>query len=186
MNSYSNLPIVRAAIGMGSNLGDSIEILRSAIVSLAATEGIVIERVSSVYRTKAVGPPQPDYLNAATIVATELTAIDLLRRMQTIELTYGRVRSERFGARTLDLDLLLYGEETICLTAAESEDLDLVVPHPRMRDREFVLAPLAEIAAEWREPLYGLTILALRQKVSDGGITRLSDSLTRSKTTPKL
>jgi 2-amino-4-hydroxy-6-hydroxymethyldihydropteridine diphosphokinase len=132
------------AIGLGSNLGDSGGILDQAIKQLIATPQIHHLQVASYYRTKPVGGPphQPDYLNSAAIFTTSRSPWQLLEILQSIENQAGRIRTVRWGARTLDLDLLIYGAWYI-------DSPHLQVPHPRMADRAFVLRPLAEIAGDW-------------------------------------
>jgi 2-amino-4-hydroxy-6-hydroxymethyldihydropteridine diphosphokinase len=135
-----------AYLGLGSNLGDRAAHLHGAVRGLAATPGITVVAVSAVYETAPVGgPPQPDYLNAAVAVTTELSARELLFVAQRLERDADRVRGERWGPRTLDVDLLLVdGEET--------HDDDLDVPHPRIAERGFVLAPLADLDVWPRGP----------------------------------
>ena len=139
----------RSWIGLGSNLGDRKGQLAGGLRALAATAGIEVVRTSRLYETDAVGPPpQGPYLNAAAELEVELSARSLLERLLQIESEAGRVRepaAPRWSARTLDLDLLLYGAHCI-------DEPDLVVPHPRLHEREFVLVPLEEIAAEVRHP----------------------------------
>ncbi len=130
-----------AYVGIGSNLGDRLENLWEAVRQLARTRGVRFLRSSSVYETSPVGgPKQDDFLNAVVEISTELEPHALLEALQRIENDLGRVRAERFGPRTIDLDLLLYGDEAI-------DDPDLIVPHPRMRDRAFVVVPLMELGA---------------------------------------
>src|SRR5947208_16761197 len=117
------LVAVRAFVGVGSNLGDRLENLRSAVRALSGTPGVRVVRSSSVYETSPVGgPEQGDFLNAVVEISTELEPHALLEALQRIENELGRVRAERFGPRTIDLDLLLYGDEEI-------DDPDLTVPH---------------------------------------------------------
>lgn len=134
------------AIALGSNLGDSRAILAQAVETLAQTPGIILKAQSSLYQTKAVGPPQPDYLNAAAILQVEMTPPLLLAALLAIENKFGRIRTQRWGARSLDLDLLLYDDLIF-------DTPNLQIPHPRMCDRAFVLVPLAEIAPNWIEPI---------------------------------
>jgi 2-amino-4-hydroxy-6-hydroxymethyldihydropteridine diphosphokinase len=133
------------AIGLGSNLGDREEALRFGLRRLA--EFLDQMRVSSVYETEPVHvAEQPRFLNAVCTGVTRLTPRQLLSQLQDVERGAGRRRDDRrFGPRTLDLDLLLYGEQRVRLP-------DLVVPHPRLHERAFVLVPLAEIAGEWIVP----------------------------------
>lgn len=129
-------------IGLGSNLGDSIATLHAAIAELAATEGVVVRGVSRFYTSKPMGPQdQPDYVNAVMCVRTVLAPLDLLHALFAVERAHGRVRdaSLRWGPRTLDLDLLLYGTQTVNLP-------DLHVPHPGLGARSFVVLPLMDIA----------------------------------------
>jgi 2-amino-4-hydroxy-6-hydroxymethyldihydropteridine diphosphokinase len=142
------------AIALGSNLGNSYEILEGALQTLATTPGILLERRSPWYITPPIGPPQPDYLNGCAIATTNLSPHELLAILQKIELQFGRIRTEYWGARTLDLDLILYGDSIL-------DTPDLQIPHPKMRERAFVLVPLAEIAPDWIEPLSQLSIKKL-------------------------
>ncbi|GAB4148471.1 MAG: hypothetical protein Fur0046_26990 [Cyanobacteria bacterium J069] len=157
---------VRVAIALGSNLGDSVAIVESAIVAIAETPGIQLIERSHLYKTAPVGPPQPDYINACVLVYTLLPPDTLLHTLLGIEQRFGRVRRERWGARLLDLDLLLYGNRRINTPT-------LQLPHPRMRDRAFVLWPLAEIAPDWVEPVSNQTMAQLRDQVDDAGIQLL-------------
>lgn len=138
--------MTRAYVAIGSNLGDRLAHLQTAVDGLAATDGIVVVAVSSVYETDPVGPEQPDYLNAVVALELSLSARELLAVAQRLEVDAERVRGERWGPRTLDVDLLLVGDERI-------DERDLVVPHPRMADRGFVLVPLADVAPDVVERL---------------------------------
>lgn len=158
------LPVgVVSAIGLGSNLGDSLLILEAAIETLVQTSAIKLLAKSNWYRTKPIGPPQPDYLNGCVIVQVEMIPELLLEILLKIENKFGRVRNERWGARTLDLDILLYGNQII-------DTPKLQVPHPRMCDRAFVLVPLAEIAPDWVEPVSGFAIKELVKDVDCSGV----------------
>lgn len=161
---------VRSAIALGSNLGDSRAILEAAIETLAQTPGILLEAKSSWYKTKAVGPPQPDYINGAAILRVDILPQLLLKSLLKIENKFGRVRQQRWEARTLDLDLLLY-DDLILNTP------NLQLPHPRMRERAFVLVPLAEIAPDWIEPISGYAIKQLVKAVDCSEVHRLVSNL---------
>lgn len=128
-----------AYVALGSNLGDGVGHLQQALQTLAAWPSLQLGRQSSFYRTAPVDADGPDYTNAVVAVTTPLTAPDLLRALQAIEQRHGRTRAYRNAPRTLDLDLLLYGDGQI-------SSPQLVVPHPRMALRAFVLVPLAEVA----------------------------------------
>ncbi len=134
-----------AVVGMGSNLGDRMGLLAAGLEGMARAEGVRLLSVSRVYETEPVGPPQPHYLNAVAILATTLPPMALLRLLQDLEARAGRRRGIRWGPRTLDLDLLFYGDEVISLP-------ELEVPHPRVEERAFVLAPLAELAPKMPLP----------------------------------
>jgi 2-amino-4-hydroxy-6-hydroxymethyldihydropteridine diphosphokinase len=136
--------VTRAYLGLGSNLGDRLAHLQGAVDGLASTPGVRVVAVSSVYETTPVGgPPQDDYLNAVVALDTELTPRALLDVAHVLEARARRVRTERWGPRTLDVDVLLVGD----LEVAEP---DLVVPHPRLRERAFVLLPLADVDPAWK------------------------------------
>jgi 2-amino-4-hydroxy-6-hydroxymethyldihydropteridine diphosphokinase len=129
-----------AFIGIGANLGDRESHLRGALELLAAEEGIEVVAVSCLRETEPVGPVEQGlFLNGAVQVATELPPAKLLERLLEIEQRLGRVRRERFGPRTIDLDLLVYGSEVV-------DEPGLKLPHPRLHERRFALEPLAELA----------------------------------------
>jgi 2-amino-4-hydroxy-6-hydroxymethyldihydropteridine diphosphokinase len=130
---------VTAYIGLGANLGDRHVTLQQAVQALGAMAGSGAVRSSRFYRSAPVDAGGPDYLNAVAELTTTLTAPDLLRALQSLESAAGRQRPYRNAPRTLDLDLLLYGDARI-------DSLQLSVPHPRMWERAFVLLPLAELA----------------------------------------
>jgi 2-amino-4-hydroxy-6-hydroxymethyldihydropteridine diphosphokinase len=126
-------------LGLGSNLGDRLANLQAAVDALQAEPGLRVAASSRVWETTPVGgPPQPDYLNAVVRIETDLSARDLLDVARRVEARLGRIRKERWGARTIDVDILLHDEEQI-------DESDLVVPHPRMTERAFVLLPLLEL-----------------------------------------
>ncbi len=129
-----------AFVGIGSNLGDRETHLRGALELLAAEEGIEIVAVSVLRETEPIGPvEQGTFLNGAVHVETKLRPRELLERLLDIEQRLGRVRRERFGPRTIDLDLLVYGDEVL-------DEPGLTLPHPRLHERRFALEPLAELA----------------------------------------
>lgn len=138
-------PEVLAYIALGANLGDAQASLRAATQSVAALPDTRLIATSSLYRTAPLEATGPDYLNAVIAVTTRLNALELLQRLQRIESQAGRLRPYRNAPRTLDLDILLYGDASINSAA-------LQVPHPRMAERAFVLVPLAEIAPDKVSP----------------------------------
>ena len=128
-----------ATLALGSNLGDRLATLQQAVDLLGAEPGIALIRCSRVWETDPVGgPPQPDFLNAVVRAEVDLEPLDLLAACQRVETALGRVREVRWGPRTIDIDILLFDARAI-------DDPDLVVPHPRMRERAFVLMPLLDI-----------------------------------------
>lgn len=159
----SNQQTVSCAIALGSNLGESQQNLEQAISQLNQSPEITVNDVSSWYETVPVGPAQPNYLNGCALLTTSLPPHPLLDTLLRIETQFGRVRQERWGARTLDLDLLLY--EDIVLDTPR-----LQLPHPRMRERAFVLVPLEEIAPNWVDPITGSAIAHLKDTVDCSGI----------------
>jgi 2-amino-4-hydroxy-6-hydroxymethyldihydropteridine diphosphokinase len=159
--------LVTAYIGLGSNLASPVEQIKLARTAIAAIAGIEELAFSGLYRSLPMGPQdQPDYVNAVMCVATSLPPMDLLRRLQSIENAQGRVRKgERWGARTLDLDLLIYGDRKI-------EMPDLTVPHVGIAERSFVLRPLYELAPQLVVPGKG-NIADLVTKCPLNGLKRL-------------
>lgn len=157
--------MANCAIALGSNLGNSLDILENALTAIASTPGIEIKHTSSWYQTKPVGniEPQPDYLNGCAVLEVAQNPPELLTLLQATEIQFGRVRTERWSARTLDLDLLLY-DDLILNTP------DLIIPHPRMHERAFVLVPLAEIAPNWIEPVSKVKIAQLLKSVNTSGV----------------
>jgi 2-amino-4-hydroxy-6-hydroxymethyldihydropteridine diphosphokinase len=141
--------LTNAFIGIGANLGDCHAALDSAEMALAGLIGTRLVRVSGRYRSTPIDATGPDFINAVAEIETKLDAVALLKELHRIEAAAGRIRSGLNAPRTLDLDLLLYGDRTI-------QQVDLTVPHPRLHLRAFVLLPLAEIApkkvaVEWLE-----------------------------------
>jgi len=132
----------RAYVGLGANLGDREETLARAVALLAAAEGVDVLAVSELRETDPVGVvDQARFLNGAVAVETKLSARKLLDTLLAIERSLGRVRAERWGPRTVDLDLLLYGDEIV-------DEPGVRVPHPRLHERGFALEPLAELDPE--------------------------------------
>lgn len=153
----------RAYIGIGSNLADPAARVQAAFGELERLPDSRLRARSSLYRSKPMGPiDQPDFINAVAAVDTRLSAADLLQALAQIETRQGRERgAERWGPRTLDLDLLLYGEHRITTPA-------LTLPHPGMHKRDFVLVPLAEIAGDLEVPGLGsLSTLTARCEKHD-------------------
>ncbi|MCM3712198.1 2-amino-4-hydroxy-6-hydroxymethyldihydropteridine diphosphokinase [Sporosarcina luteola] len=138
-----------AYLSIGSNIGDRLHHLKEAVRALHSHEGIDVTKISSIYETAPVGyTEQADFLNLAVSIATSLDPFELLAACQQIENGLGRVREIRWGPRTVDLDILLYNNDNI-----EAENL--IVPHPRMGERAFVLVPLLEIAPSILHPVTG-------------------------------
>jgi len=142
--------LTRVAIALGSNLGDREGYLRAALAALGTSVHHL--RVSTFHETAPVGVgPQPTFLNAVAVGDTALTPRELLDTLLDVERELGRERPYPGAARTLDLDLILYDE-------AIMDAPELTVPHPRFRERRFVLEPLAELAPDWRDPVTGRTV----------------------------
>jgi 2-amino-4-hydroxy-6-hydroxymethyldihydropteridine diphosphokinase len=152
------VPVI-AAVALGSNLGDRAAHLGHAVASLQGLLGSL--RVSRFYDTVPVGVsgPQPLFLNAAAVGTTLMPARELLEALLAIETERGRARPYPNAARSLDLDLILYGDDTI-------DEPGLIVPHPRFRERRFVLEPLAEIAPAMKDPITGATVRELLARMS--------------------
>ena len=150
--------MTNAFVGIGSNLGDREDTLRRAVELLAAEEGIEVVAVSQLRETEPVGPVEQGlFLNGAVLVTTRLPPRELLERLLAVEQRLGRVRKERFGPRTIDLDLLVYGEQVI-------DEPGLTIPHPRLHERRFALDPLADLAPDLVIPGRG-SISALLAKL---------------------
>ena len=156
---------MRAYVGVGTNLGDRWAHLARAAALLRQEPRVALLRASRVYDTAPMGPPQPRYLNAALELETELAAPALHAVLQLVENAAGRRRGgQRWAARTLDLDLMLFGGEVIRLPA-------LRVPHPELTCRRFVLAPLAELCPERVVPGIGLTVSELLARAPREDVT---------------
>ena len=141
---------VRVAFALGANLGDRAATLTSAVRALAATPGLRVVAVSPVYETEPVGGPQdqPAYLNAVVVADSTRSATELLARAQVVEQEHGRVRAERWGPRTLDVDLLAAGDQELATD-------ELTLPHPRAHLRAFVLVPWADVDPTFEVPGLG-------------------------------
>ena len=148
----------RYVIGLGANLGDRLATLKSAVLALE-THGAVLA-VSDLYESAAVGPPQPDFLNAAVLLESPLTPERLLAELLSVERAHGRERRERWGPRTLDLGLVLEGPT-------------LTLPHPELLRRAFALGPLLDVAPDAREPRSGRRYADLALPLEAQGVRRL-------------
>jgi len=165
---------VRAYVALGSNLGDRLGNLQRAVSLLAGRDGVVVVRSSRVYETEPVGPPQPHYLNAVIEVSTALQPFDLLRTALDVESQMGRVRTERWGPRVIDIDVLTYDQASV-------DEPGLAIPHPRMHERAFVLVPLAELDGDPPLP-DGRRLADLR--VDPRGVRMFAPSLSLELPTP--
>lgn len=159
---------MRVYIGLGSNLDDPKQQVRKALHALTGLPGSILCRYSSLYRSPPMGPQdQPDYINAVAELETGLSAAELLSLLQAIENQQGRVRgATRWGPRTLDLDILIYGQ-------AQIKAPELTVPHPGIAERPFVLYPLAEIAPDLEIPGCG-ALQGLLDRCPPKGLERLA------------
>ncbi len=163
---------ILAYVGIGSNLGDPLRNCRDAIERLSNASGIALERVSSFYKTEPVVltdgasehsdelEKQNWFINAVVEIRTTLSPGDLLKVLQGIESRLERIRTFKGAPRTIDLDILLYGQEII------HED-ELIVPHPQMHQRRFVLEPLCEIASYLIHPVFGVSMRGLKERLND-------------------
>jgi len=147
----SNPALVVAYVGLGSNMGNKTANIRRALALLDAAPGVRVVRVAPCYRTAPVGYTRQDwFVNTVAEIETELPPLELLKLLLALEDRLGRVRGTRWGPRTIDLDLLVYGREEI-------DTPELVIPHPRMHERAFVMVPLADLAPEMEIPGRGKT-----------------------------
>ena len=159
----------RAVLGLGSNLGERLEMLQGAVDALVDAPGIDVVAISPVYETDPVGGPegQPPFLNAVIIVTTSMPARTLFERCLAVEDAFERVRDVRWGPRTLDIDVIIYGD-----TVSDAEDLTL--PHPRAAERAFVLVPWHDIEPDAELTGHG-AIADLLAKLDQSGVSRSSD-----------
>lgn len=156
--------MVTAYIGLGSNLDDPVQQVKQALSELASTDGLALQNTSSLYRSPPMGPQdQPDYINAVAEIATVLSPERLLLKLQDIEQHHGRNRqAEKWAARTLDMDILLYGDKIVTTDK-------LIIPHYGLYERAFVLYPLQEIAADDLEiPGHGMLSQLIANCQKDG------------------
>jgi 2-amino-4-hydroxy-6-hydroxymethyldihydropteridine diphosphokinase len=160
--------VMESVIGMGSNLGERRTLLQAAVRSLSSRA--VVRGVSSLYETLPIGPPQPLFLNAAVRLTTDEQPEALLTRLLGIERDAGRERRERWGPRTLDLDLLW-------VDGLVFRSEKLTVPHPELLTRAFALAPLVEVAPDATDPLTGRRYAETLETLDRSGIRRLTESL---------
>jgi 2-amino-4-hydroxy-6-hydroxymethyldihydropteridine diphosphokinase len=167
----STPPTTRAWLGLGANLGNPLSALRAARQALAQPPEITVRASSALYRTAPIGGPsgQPDYLNAVLEIDTTLNPDALLQRCLAIEAANGRTRTTRYGARTLDIDLLLFND--LC-----RQDAVLTLPHPRLHQRRFVLQPLCDLIPQQRLPGSDRTFRELLTAVGEKqGLLRVAE-----------
>ena len=158
-------------IGFGSNIGDRLARIQNAIQVLSKTEGITVKKISSIYKTAPVGyEAQAPFLNGVAAVQTDLPPLSLLSTLKDIETVVGRQHRIRWGPREIDLDILIYGDLYL-------QSQKLVIPHPEMHLRRFVLAPLAEIAPDLVHPVFQETVQTLLDHLEDGKSVLKTDIL---------
>lgn len=154
-------------IGIGSNLGNALQNCKEAIKAISLVNEIQLIATSSFYSTEPVGIENQNwFVNAAIEIKTSLPACDLLHVLQSIENTMGRLREVKGGPRIIDLDLLFYNQDII-------NEKDLIVPHPEIHKRQFVLEPLNEIASFFIHPTFGISIRGLKDRLDDKKIVKL-------------
>jgi 2-amino-4-hydroxy-6-hydroxymethyldihydropteridine diphosphokinase len=148
-------------IGIGSNLGNALKNCQHAIKRISRAKEIEIIKVSSFYKTEPIGIENQNlFINAVVEIKTNLSASNLFRNLQNIEKDMGRKREVKGGPRIIDLDLLFYGQEVI-------QDHDLIIPHPEISKRRFVLEPICEIASYFIHPAFGISMRGLKERLSD-------------------
>ena len=162
------MTVTRAALGLGSNLGNRLAHLESAIAAIGSTPGVDVVGVSPFVESVAVGPPQPDYLNAVVVIDTSLTAEALLGLARCCEAEARRVRDQRWGPRTLDVDVLAYGQ-------ASSDDAELTLPHPRATQRAFVMVPWAAVDPDF--VVAGRSVAEWAGQLDAAGLRPMTDAV---------
>ncbi len=153
-------------LSLGTNIGDRLQNLMKGLLMLDAVKGLEIDAVSSIYESKAIGPKQRDFYNMVISIQTKLSPRNLLNECQKIEKKLGRLKKEKWGPRTIDIDILLYGKQKI-------KNKDLVIPHEQMVSRRFVLEPLLEISDN-QKTIKKNEIKDLLEKVKDQKITKIA------------
>ncbi len=158
---------VHVYLGLGSNMGDRVALLQRAVHSLQEEKEIHIIELSSIYETDPIGfTEQPSFYNLVVHLVTTLSPSDLLQKILSIETKLNRVRKQRWGPRTIDIDILLYGDQRV-------EEENLTIPHPRLHEREVVLIPLLEIAGDFRIPHIDEKVSNLLQKLPEQGVRQM-------------
>jgi 2-amino-4-hydroxy-6-hydroxymethyldihydropteridine diphosphokinase len=156
-------------IGIGSNMGRPADACREAAIKLSGMDGVSLLRCSSLYRTEPVGPrDQPWFINSVAEVRTVLMPRQLFDALKEIERAMGRTEGLKWGPRIIDLDLLLYGQEVVAETG-------LVIPHPELHRRRFVLVPLCELASYAIHPAFGISVHGLKDRLTDRARVELYD-----------
>ena len=160
-NRYMSLDLKKAYLLLGSNLGKREQYLANAIQAVATEVGAIFA-TSSIYETEAWGKTdQPSFLNLAIAVDTVLTPMELLEAVLDIEKALGRVRHEKWGSRMIDIDIIIYEDKIV------NHESKLIIPHPEMQNRKFVLEPLAEIAPNLIHPIFKINVLQMLKTLCD-------------------